>query len=268
MKRILSLMVFFSTTALLSASAWAAPVAPDNRCTATAVLTPSGVYTLSVPVVVPIVTSTSPASPTPNYTANFTSVPSSDGSLLFKLSGASATTAAPPFNCPAAALTTDASGAFNLDVPLLTFGGNNYSASLQQQGGPGGSTFKVTQVAPPPPPSPPPGIALQCVGVKHYSGYSVITVCTTLTNVPQAASQNLNSSLTTGSAAADKDSRTSISSTRYSGIPPNNQVTQFCRNYTITSYGPYSGLIGVSTDGGTAAVQWDINVGSTPVPCS
>jgi len=50
--------------------------------------------------------------------------------------------------------------------------------------------------------------------------------------------------------------------------PYGSGLIKSCAEYPITSYGSYSGLFGISTDGGNVVVPWDITVTPAPRACS
>ena len=111
---------------------------------------------------------------------------------------------------------------------------------------------------PPATPSPAPGMSLSCVGVDHYNGHSIITVCAEFTNVSGADWSKVTASM--GSTPAQTYSYT------YDG-ELQTYLTKTCASFLITQYGSYSGLMGVSTSGGTAVVSWDITVTSAEQAC-
>jgi hypothetical protein len=119
------------------------------------------------------------------------------------------------------------------------------------------NTGTPTPATPAPSTTPAPGMSISCVGVTHYVGHSVITVCVTLTNVP---SSNLNDVHTSMGSTYAYDSTFNLDGSSY--------LTKSCGKFDIANYGYYSGMAGVTTTGGSAALIWDINVTSTAVPCS
>lgn len=115
--------------------------------------------------------------------------------------------------------------------------------------------------APSPAPAPgalPPEITLACVGVDHYNGYSVITVCSNFTNVSGADWNGVSASM--GSTPPGSYSYTYSSELQ-------EYLTKTCATFRITQYGSYSGFMGVSTSGGSAVVAWDITVTSAGQAC-
>lgn len=101
----------------------------------------------------------------------------------------------------------------------------------------------------PPPTTNPPSVTGTCTGVTHHTGSSEITVGVKFANVEEGTTVtfSMGSQTTTG---------TTDSTGRAYG------------NFTISSYGSYSGMAGVSTSAGDAAVSWEITVTSAPVTCS
>lgn len=257
MKRTLLIMLQLSSLAIITTSALAVPVAPDNRCTAALTTQDNKNYLLHVPLVVPLLDSTSTSSPMSAYWVDLAIDSSScTSSCEFQLKDYGVTSEASPYNCHVGSLTLDSNGAVTLDVPTVAIGNDSLSIRLAQKS-PGSATFTPTNVAAAEPPSLPPGIALQCIGVTHGSGESYIRVCTTFTNVSRAAGfNNIGDSITTGAAV------------RFGQYwPGTNMLYGYCVTYKITSYGSYGGLVGVSTDGGFAAVPWDVNVTSASRAC-
>ncbi len=94
-----------------------------------------------------------------------------------------------------------------------------------------------------------PTVSANCTGVTHHSGYSEVLVCVRWNDVPEGTEMKviMGSQTQTASVKADGSA---------------------CASFTIYSYGPYSGTAGVTTDGGIAAISWDITVGSGAVACS
>lgn len=104
----------------------------------------------------------------------------------------------------------------------------------------------------------PPGMSLSCVGVEHGTGVSYIHVCVNLTNVPGKSWSDFTAHM--GSTPVDSYSYTYNSALQ-------TYLTKVCATFTIHQYGTYSGTAGVTTDGGSTALSWDINVTSAGQPC-
>lgn len=110
-----------------------------------------------------------------------------------------------------------------------------------------------------PPATPLPTMTLACVGVKHEVGFSYINVCVNLTNVP-SGSKNNNFTGLMGSTSTPVGYQYTYSS-------DGNYLTKICTKFKITQYDAYSGMVGITTSGGSVALNWDINVTSAPVAC-
>lgn len=104
----------------------------------------------------------------------------------------------------------------------------------------------------------PPGMTLSCVGVEHGSGVSYIHVCVDLTNVPGENWSDFTARM--GSTQSEGYSYTYNSDLQ-------TYLTKVCSTFTIHQYGTYSGVAGITTNGGSAALTWDINVTSAAVAC-
>jgi hypothetical protein len=102
-------------------------------------------------------------------------------------------------------------------------------------------------------------MSLSCVGVAHGVGFSYIHLCVNLTNVSGASWPDFTARM--GSAPAEGYSYTYNSDLQ-------TYLTKACATFKITQYGSYSGVAGITTSGGSVALDWDINVTSAAVACS
>ena len=141
---------------------------------------------------------------------------------------------------------TNNSGSSSGGSSTSSSGGSSSSSGGASSSGSGGSTAL------------PPGMSLACVGVEHGTGVSYIHVCVNMTNVPGASWPDFTAAM--GSAPSEGYTYTYNSELQ-------TYLIKACATFTIHQYGTYSGVAGITTDGGSAALTWDINVTSAPVAC-
>lgn len=141
---------------------------------------------------------------------------------------------------------TDDTGSSSGGSSSSSSGGSSSSSGGSSSSGSGGTAI-------------PPGMSLACVGVEHGVGVSYIHVCVNLTNVSGANWSDF--TVRMGSTPSEGYSYTYNSDLQ-------TYLTKVCSTFTIHQYGSYSGVAGITTDGGSAALTWDINVTSAPVACS
>lgn len=230
-----------------TATAWAA--AAEEPCTATLTDSATG-YNLFVPFAVPLLTSGSADTRLPYYAGNFGVIWNGTGYTARLLD---ASEVQPPSNltCPPAALSTLSNGAYALHIPRLTYQTNAFSTRIEQV--PNSVDFLVQEVREAPLVTIPPKATLKCVGVRHFTRSSQITVCVSFDEVYSVYGRRVSHSSTAESLGW---------SSRYDA----EQLYSHCRTYSISSYGTYSGVVSVTTNGGSASVPWNIAVTSAATP--